>query len=458
MAPSARHRFQQQRHSTGAAARPSVGTEPRSDARTSTRAGSLRPESSVWSILESLESEPLSETPKSSRSDGGPACTFEVEGKSTESAQVLKHLESSCGVSSETEWTAVVGKSFKRDYARALRELEDAVGRLVEELAPARAKRRSVGDTSPGKLTEAKPEIVDKVSMIDNLRKLLVEVCREYAEEKRDAEENALRIAELERKLTQAREAGARRADSGDRFEYVLAFNGQAGSVPRSVLASAPESILYKPFCGEWDYARDKDGRAVITCHPERWAAVLEHLATGAVPAERDPLLLEQARYWNLSRLVGGLEALTPGVIVLESDESHLEVRCTFVNVTEQLHTRDGCIGPTFIAVGGRWWAVNLFRSGFGLTAEQSPGGTDFKPSGAVALLWRILLRSEELTVLMNKGPYSFEKPGFAGETWETLGYSIHQLISEPLARAHDSLVVELNVCFANPVVESVDC
>lgn len=129
-------------------------------------------------------------------------------------------------------------------------------------------------------------------------------------------------ISALEGALKSALEAGARRRDEGDRFEYVLACNGQTGSIPRSVLASDPDSLLCKMYSGEWDYARDAAGRALITCHPKRWAAVLEYLANGAAPAERNPLLLEQARHWNLMGLVGALEALTPGVIVTNDSDS----------------------------------------------------------------------------------------------------------------------------------------
>ena len=385
MAPSARNRFEQQRPSFRAAACPSVGTTPRSASQTSTRAGSLRPGFTGTSNLESLKSEPLSATPKSSVLEGRPAVTLESKfnsstdtGKSTQSEQILGHLENSGGVCGESEWTTVVGKSVKKDHARALRGLQNEVGRLKAELAAARAQRRSEADALRGKLTEAKREIANKESMIKEFRMWVAELRRQCADEKQYAEEKDSRIADLEKELARAREAGARREDARDRFEYVLACNGQAGSVPRSVLASAPESILYKNFCGEWDYARDKGGRALITCHPERWAAILEHLATGAVPAERDPLLLEQARYWNLSRLVEGLEARFPGVIVLENDESHFKVLCTFEDVTERLDDEDDCTGFSFAAVGGRWWAVNLHQGGFRVSAVKCPGRFGF--------------------------------------------------------------------------------
>ncbi|GAQ89201.1 hypothetical protein KFL_004960110 [Klebsormidium nitens] len=132
-------------------------------------------------------------------------------------------------------------------------------------------------------------------------------------------------IAGLEDELRRTCEAVGLCENDRERFHYVLALNGQEGSLPRSVLASDPESHLYKMYGGEWDYARNAEGRAIVTCHPHRWAPIVEYLATGAIPAERDPALLAQARYWNLQGLVNGLEALTPRGLfrsVLELEDS----------------------------------------------------------------------------------------------------------------------------------------
>ena len=306
----------------------------------------------------------------------------------------------------------------------------------------ARARKRSSGRKPLGwRAAKAKRENAQKASEIKNFRTWLAELGRKCAEEERNAEEKASRIAELEKELTHAREAGARRADARERFDYVLACSGQAGSVPRSVLASAPESVLFKTFCGEWDYARDKEGRALITCHPERWAAILEHLATGAVPAERDPLLLEQARYWNLSRLVEGLEAKFPGVVLLENDESHFKVVGTFTNVMERFSTGQKGLSLSFSAVGGRWWVLKAYDHGIFVASERAPDMSEYKPITAVSFSWRVLLRTKELAHRQ-----ALEESLRVGLHWNRLGYSLHQMVSEPLARGHDSLVVELEV------------
>ena len=106
--------------------------------------------------------------------------------------------------------------------------------------------------------------------------------------------ESEVKLAALQISLRDTRETRARCAKERERFHYVLACNGQTGSVPFSFLESDRDSLLYKLYGGNWNYARDEKGRALVTWHPERWAAVLEHLATRAVPAEWDPLLLAQ--------------------------------------------------------------------------------------------------------------------------------------------------------------------
>ena len=121
-------------------------------------------------------------------------------------------------------------------------------------------------------------------------------------------------MASLKEDLDSARDIKERCKEERERLEYVLATNCQEGSVPLSILAADQGSVLYKMFSGDWNYARESRGRALITCHPDRWAAILEHLATGAIPTGRDSLLLAQARHWNLRSLVNGLEALTPGL------------------------------------------------------------------------------------------------------------------------------------------------
>ncbi|GAQ86318.1 hypothetical protein KFL_002820130 [Klebsormidium nitens] len=319
-------------------------------------------------------------------------------------------------------------------------KLEDVGRKLAEE------KREKAGKAE--ELLRERQENAQKSVEMEGLQGQVAvfrgRLCVAKEERRREEEGTVVRLAKLEEDLIIAREVWARRKDEADRLEYVLALNGQVGSVPRSVLASDPESVLYKMFCGDWDYARDEKGRALITCHPKRWAAVLEHLTTGAVPAERDPLLLEQARYWNLNRLVRGLEALTPGVVVTnDPDAKGFKARCMFVSVLSQLTTGDKSTRLVFAAPPGRWWAVQLHERGTYLWSVVPPGGTEIKRVKLLTLKWRLLLRSEELERDTGSVVYPANTETGWGQYWERWGFSFQQLVTEPLARTHDSLVIE---------------
>lgn len=220
--------------------------------------------------------------------------------------------------------------------------LQARVASLSEELAKARAQN----DVSNARLAALRTKMSEKEA---------------------ETWESKETIAGLRNDLERTREAVGRCTNDRERFRYVLALTGQEGSIPRSVLASDPDSHLCKMYGGEWDYARDAEGRALITCHPQRWAAIVEYLATGAVPAERDPALLAQARYWNLQGLVDGLEALVPGVTVTDdADGKGFTARCTFVSLMEKLTAGDAKMEYTFAGPRSRWWTVSVTEKGVG--------------------------------------------------------------------------------------------
>lgn len=335
--------------------------------------------------------------------------------------------------------------------------------RLAEEIAALRVQVAQLPESkaeleereSAEKGTQTEDGFEDAI-VIDDLLNRVGAIGRELEDEKqkvieakRETEERTAYIAQLKEELRRTREAGALCADEKDRFEYVLALNGQTGSISRSVLASDPDSLLYKMYGGDWDYARDEEGRAIVTCHPQRWAAVLEHLATGGVPAERDPLLLEQARHWNLTRLVEGLEALNPGVIVTnDADLMGFTVRCTFTSLTQQMSTGTKSARLTFAAPRGRWWAVRLCERGIFLWSVTVPGG-DSRDLKSIRIFrkWRLLLHAREsIEVASTKLEYAAGREDDWGHSWGRWGYSFHELITEPLARAADCLSVEANI------------
>ncbi|GAQ82078.1 hypothetical protein KFL_000990280 [Klebsormidium nitens] len=218
-------------------------------------------------------------------------------------------------------------------------------------------------------LAKVEAKVTERESRNEVLLSKLSALQKEMSDKERESKRE---LSVLQDALQSSREAGAQYEIERERLHYVLAANGQEGSVPRSVLASDPDSLLYKMYCGEWNYARDEKGRALITCHPDRWAAIVEYLATGAVPAEKDVPLLAQARYWNLRGLVKGLEALIPGVCVKsDSDSKGFKAQCIFVSVMEKLGKQE--LKYTFSGPPGRWWAVQVMDKYVALQATLPP-------------------------------------------------------------------------------------
>lgn len=59
-----------------------------------------------------------------------------------------------------------------------------------------------------------------------------------------------------------------------------------------------------------------------------------------------------------------------------------------------------------------------------------------------VSCTFTLLLRSEALQQTSDDFVFDAREETDWGFSWPEWGYSFHQLVSEPLARAHDSLVV----------------
>lgn len=263
----------------------------------------------------------------------------------------------------------------------------------------------------------------------------------------RELEEVRKGLAAKDELLVEAKAAGARKAEDGNRFHYVLAGSGHSGSIPRSFLESEPESLLNKMYNGEWDYAQDEQGRALVNCHPDRWAAILEHLATGTAPAKQDQQLLDQARHWNLKRLVHALEAITPGILVTRlPDPKGCTAQVRFVKVTEKLK-KEQMLNYTFCFPESRWWNLFLDQDGIYLEAVCPPGQSEFPDEVIKAnCVVRVLLKERELDFKLDDNQ-EFEKDHAYGFEFHEHNFSYDELVSEPLARANDCLVVEVDIC-----------
>ncbi|GAQ80921.1 hypothetical protein KFL_000660160 [Klebsormidium nitens] len=327
---------------------------------------------------------------------------------------------------------------MQTDLDRIQAEGPAKISRLQTELAALQKCLDAANEEKKrreGELKSKRAALRNVVAQRDGLRAGTSKLQERVAAEKRKRADISKEVSLLQSELERARKAvrdlenaTAARARESDRFYYVLAFNGQVGSIPRSVLASAPESVLYKMYCGAWDYARDEDGRAIVTCHPDRWAAILEHLATGAVPLQRDSQLLEQARFWNLRRLVARLEALTPGVTVRnDRDEMGFKARLTFVDVTSEYDKYGAELSLTYATPGKRWWKVKVDKDGVFQYPLWTPDTKLRKVT--VRSKFGLLLHGRRLFADWETQEFSEGKveKGW-GHRWSDLGYSIHQL------------------------------
>lgn len=110
----------------------------------------------------------------------------------------------------------------------------------------------------------------------------------------------------------------------------------------------------------------------------------------------------------------------------------------------------------TFAGPQERWWAVEVTRTGIYLRSVVIPSGAlkaESLETITVFMTLRVLLRDDELVQNDQKpAVYPAGKEFSLGYWWENWGYDIHELVSEPLFRAPDSLVVEVEARYAAEV------
>lgn len=104
-----------------------------------------------------------------------------------------------------------------------------------------------------------------------------------------------------------------------DQFTYCMRGSEaqhMQGSVPRSIFGAEPGSVLARMYNGEWEYAKDRRGRALVNSDPLHWPLILNWLSFGAVPDQScvSPAFLAECRYWQLDKLLEQLEAAKPSM------------------------------------------------------------------------------------------------------------------------------------------------
>ena len=162
------------------------------------------------------------------------------------------------------------------------------------------------------------------------------------AVKKQTARDEARLRGELEAKFTQEKEGlvsqhqaaaaewktmlAQRNADSKQFAFSVRGGEGPhvSGSIPRHIFLAEPDSALAHIYNGEWQYAVDESGRALINSNPEHWPIILDWLSFGARPAKPTPAFIAECEHWRLSRLLAAMEpkrneiSLDPGATASE--------------------------------------------------------------------------------------------------------------------------------------------
>ena len=133
-----------------------------------------------------------------------------------------------------------------------------------------------------------------------------------------------------EAQLAQAADMKRRQQADSSQFHYIVRGIQEAtmsGSVPRQIFGAEPDSVLNHMYNGEWEYAQDDQGRAVINSDPEHWPLILNWLSYGAVPRHPSSAFLAECRYGNLDNLLCAVQqaAASTGVqsVKLDSPGKH---------------------------------------------------------------------------------------------------------------------------------------
>ena len=111
--------------------------------------------------------------------------------------------------------------------------------------------------------------------------------------------------------MTEAEDMTLRRQSISKQLAFIVRgyeAPGLAGSVPSQIFESEPNSVLNRMFNGEWAYAQDDKGRALVNSDPAHWPQILNWLSFGAVPASPSPAFIAECRYWQLQNLLQALE------------------------------------------------------------------------------------------------------------------------------------------------------
>ena len=114
-------------------------------------------------------------------------------------------------------------------------------------------------------------------------------------------------IKDYKAQLALAADMKQRRQADCSQFCYIVRGIPEAnmsGCVPRQIFEAEPDSVLNHLYIGEWEYARDQQGGAVINSNSMPWPVILDWLSFGTVPPSPSPAFIAECKYWQLTNLL----------------------------------------------------------------------------------------------------------------------------------------------------------
>ncbi len=182
-----------------------------------------------------------------------------------------------------------------------------------------------------------------------------------------------------------------------------------AGSVPRAIFNAEPASALAAMYNGDWDYAKNENGQAVVNSNPENWPIILDWLSFGAVPSKPSESLIAECRYWQLDNLLAAMHADASSVASITqaaNNSHHLSIAPVTVDgnagftVSGMIHHLPKRLSKAVdstssfsipFKAAGRDWSFEIGQMGFFLHMHTDPAITKAQ--------WRIKLGTETCAI-----------------------------------------------------------
>ena len=261
----------------------------------------------------------------------------------------------------------------------------------------------------------------------------------------------------------------ARRKSDSQQFEYRIRgceSKSASGSVPRQIFQAEPSSALAQIYGGDWEHAKDRQGRAVVNSNPAHWPVILDWLSFGTIPEVCTKELISECRYWQLERFLAAIEDPP------EDDQQHCSKRPNDVYVQAEQGSWhldiwrvviDGNVG--FTAEGH----ISRFAQRL---AEASANDRGISlPFSAAGRDWTMKICHKEASIAMTKGSAVTRKLqrfmwGSGADAWAVagrdkcdlkegrgFGWSIsearlRQLMHPRMAKVDGSMLIKITLTF----------